>query len=66
MTTSSSQVVKELAKATGVSENDVAKVLNKLGFEQRLVEATKRNNGVEPRAGDALVAFKLGKSTIIA
>jgi hypothetical protein len=61
----SSHLTKDLAKATGVAEGDVAKVLEQLGLSRILAEATKSNNGQEPSAHAAKIAFKVGKSTIV-
>lgn len=61
----SNTVIRELARATGVDEADVAKVLNKLGLDKCLPEATKVNEGVEPGSSQARIGFRLGKSTII-
>ena len=59
------KVVVELAKTTGIAENDVAKVLNALGLERIMSEATQAHAGQEPGAAAAKLAFKIGKSTII-
>jgi hypothetical protein len=59
------KVVVELAKTTGIAENDVAKVLSALGLERIQAEANRAHGGQEPGAGSAKIAFKIGKSTII-
>ncbi len=59
------KLVKEMAKATGVSEGDVAKVLEHLGLSRVYQDAVRSNNGQEPSASQTKVAFKIGKSTII-
>jgi hypothetical protein len=59
-----SVLVKELARATVVSEADVAKVLEHLGAV-RIVEQVVRVTGKVPTVSDLRVAFKLGESTIV-
>ena len=58
-------VVKELSKATGVNENEVAKVLEHLGLSRIHPDAMRANQGNEPSLSHLKVAFKIGKSTII-
>jgi hypothetical protein len=59
------RVVTELARATGVSAQDVAKVLNQLGLDRIQAEALRAHNGQEPGAAEAKIAFRIGKSTIV-
>lgn len=65
MSQHSSNLTKDLSKATGVSEGDVAKVLEQLGLSRVIAEATRSNHGQEPSAHAAKLAFKIGKSTIV-
>lgn len=58
-------LVAELAKASGVAEADVHKVLDQLGLSRILPDAIKTKGGVEPRAAEAKIGFKIGKSTIV-
>ncbi|MGA2610126.1 MAG: hypothetical protein ABSH01_22010 [Terriglobia bacterium] len=63
--TKNPKVIVELAKATGVAEADVAKVLNQLGLDRIQAEAVRAHHGEEPGLSMAKVAYKIGKSTII-
>ena len=65
MAKSSPKVVADMAKATGVSEADVKKVLDKLGLSRVHRDAVASNKGIDPRLGSAKIAFKIGKSTIV-
>lgn len=58
-------IVQELARATGVAEADVSKVLDQLGLSRVRDSAMQANSGVEPTLSTAKLAFKIGKSTII-
>ena len=61
----SARLVKELARATGVTERDVLKVLDQLGLSRVHESAVQANKGAEPGTAEAKIAFKIGKSTII-
>jgi hypothetical protein len=58
-------LVSSLAKSTGVTETDVAKVLEELGLSRTLAEAVKLNNGQEPLKTDTRIAFKIGRTTVV-
>jgi hypothetical protein len=61
----SSKIVTEMAKATGVAEADVSKILNQLGLGRISADALKSNGGKEVGLAAARVALKVGKSTVI-
>jgi len=61
----SSTLVAHLAQTTGVAEPDVAKVLEALGLSRVMPEALKLNEGQEPHASTARIAFKLGRTTVV-
>lgn len=62
------QLVTELSKTSGVSEADVQKVLEKLGFSQAL-KNVKSLGGEEPLGKVTLantkVAFKVGRNGLV-
>jgi hypothetical protein len=60
-----SALVKDMARATGVGEGEVAKVLEHLGVA-RILDQVVRTTGKEPAASDVRVAFRLGGSTLVA
>jgi hypothetical protein len=59
------KLVAEMAKATGVSEDDVGKVLDQLGLSRIYKEAHQSNKGRDLSLDSAKVAFRIGKSTIV-
>jgi hypothetical protein len=58
-------LVSELARATGVREGDVEKVLEQLGLSRSLPGAIRLNGGQEPLASSARIAFRVGRTTLI-
>jgi hypothetical protein len=62
---SSNSVVAGVAKASGVAEADVAKVLNALGLERGWSNAVKLNNGQEPLAANTRIAVRLGRTLVV-
>jgi hypothetical protein len=58
-------IVAELAKSTGVSEADVAKILEELGLSRIHHEAILANGGKEPTAAEAKIGFKIGRATVV-
>lgn len=61
----SHSLVHQMAEATGVSVEDVKKILSKLGLERIEEEAIASNRGKPVKLESARVAFKIGRSTII-
>jgi hypothetical protein len=59
------QLVADMAKATGVSEADVAKVLDTLGLSRILTDVVNANNGKEPPLSAAKIGFKIGRATVV-
>lgn len=60
-----STLVSSLSSSTGISEVDVAKVLEELGLSRVLADAVRLNNGQEPLKSDTRIAFKIGRTTIV-
>jgi len=59
------EVVANVAKATGIKEADVAKVLQHLGLDAALKAATAQGiDHAKISVGDAKIAFRLGKNLI--
>jgi hypothetical protein len=54
-----------LASSTGVAEQDVAKVLDELGFSKSYVKAVQMNDGREPDVSAMKVGFRIGRSLIV-
>lgn len=54
-----------LANSTGVSEHDVAKVLDELGFSKSYAKAVQMNDGREPHVSTMKVGFRIGRSLIV-
>jgi uncharacterized protein YlxW (UPF0749 family) len=54
-----------LADSTGVSEQDVAKVLNELGFSKNYAQAVQINDGQEPHVSTMRVGFRIGRSLVV-
>ena len=65
MVTKESKIIKDMAAATGVSEGDVAKVLEQIGFSRALDTAVSVGKGEEPKLDSLRVAFRVGKSTVV-
>jgi hypothetical protein len=65
-TTAAGGLVSEIAKSTGVAEADVAKVLDELGFSRSRATALRLNDGREIDRSSTRLAFRLGRTTIIA
>jgi hypothetical protein len=59
------RIVKEMAKATGVTEGDVVKVLGQLGLGKIYGEVVRANRGQEPRLSTVKVTFRIGKSFVM-
>jgi hypothetical protein len=54
-----------LANSTGVAEQDVAKVLDELGFSKSYAKAVQMNDGQEPHVSAMKVGFRIGRSLIV-
>jgi hypothetical protein len=65
MMTKKSKIIKEMATATGVAEDDVSKVLEQIGFSRALDTAVDVGKGTEPKLDSLRVAFRVGKSTVV-
>ena len=58
------QLVRTLARKSGVDEGDVAKVLEQLGLSRIFRQAVSAG-GKAPKLEDAKIAFRIGKNAII-
>lgn len=65
MKAKNSPIIKEMASVTGVPEEDVAKVLEHIGFSRALDTAVNLGKGEEPKLDSLRVAFRVGKSTVV-
>lgn len=60
----SDQIVRAIARKSGVDPGDVAKVLEQLGLS-RIFKQAQAAGGKALRAEDAKLAFRIGKNAII-
>lgn len=65
MKTKIPNIIKEMSSVTGVAEEDVAKVLEHIGFSRALDTAVNVGKGEEPKLDSLRVAFRVGKSTVV-
>jgi hypothetical protein len=65
MAKTSTKLVTDMARKTGVAEGDVKKILDQLGLSRVHADAVASNKGAEPKLSSAKIAFKIGRSTIV-